>query len=151
MRKFLVVLDDSRECLNAMRFAAMRAARTGGGVQILSIIPPDEFQHWIGVGDIMRQEARERIEAHFEVFAKWMRDRQGVDPELVIREGEPVDQILAQIREDADVGVLVLGAGTEKSGPGPLVSQLSRTSGTLPVPITIVPGDLSKERLEAVT
>ena len=29
MRKFLVVLDDSRECLNAMRFAAMRAAHTG--------------------------------------------------------------------------------------------------------------------------
>lgn len=151
MRKFLVVLDDSRECLNAMRFAAMRAARTGGGVTILSIIPPDEFQHWIGVGDIMREEARERIEAHFEVFAKWMRDKQGVDPELVIREGEAVPEILAQIREDADIGVLVLGAGTDKSGPGPLVSQMSRTSGTLPVPITIVPGELSKERLEAVT
>ncbi|MEM0948817.1 MAG: universal stress protein, partial [Pseudomonadota bacterium] len=49
------------------------------------------------------------------------------------------------------VGVLVLGAGTDKKGPGPLVSQLSRASGDLPVPITIVPGELSKERLEAVT
>ena len=151
MRKFLVVLDDSRECLNAMRFAAMRAANTGGGVQVLSIIPPEEFQHWIGVGNIMREEARERIHAHFEVFAKWMRDRQGVDPELVIREGEAVPEILAQIKEYPDVGVLVLGAGHEKSGPGPLVTQLSRSSGTLPVPITIVPGELSKERLEAVT
>ena len=151
MRKFLVVLDDSRECLNAMRFAAMRAAHTGGGVQILSIIPPDEFQHWIGVGEIMREESRDRIKAHFEVFAKWMRDRQSVDPELVIREGEAVPEILAQIREDADIGVLVLGAGEDKSGPGPLVTQLSRASGSLPVPITIVPGELSKERLEAVT
>jgi nucleotide-binding universal stress UspA family protein len=150
MRKFLVVLDDSRECLNAMRFAAMRAAKTGGGVQILSIIPPDEFQHWIGVGDIMRQEARERIEAHFEVFAKWMRDRQGIDPELVIREGEPVPEILAQIRDDPQIGVLVLGAGVDKKGPGPLVAQLTRSSGTLPVPMTIVPGGLSKEGLEAV-
>jgi len=151
MRKFLVVLDDSRECLNAMRFAAMRAARTGGGVQILSVIPPEEFNHWIGVGDIMREEARERIVAHFEVFAKWMRDRQNVDPELVIREGEPVPEILAQIREDPEVGVLVLGAGSDKNGPGPLVSQLTRSAGALPVPITIVPGGLSKERLEAVT
>ncbi len=151
MRKFLVVLDDSRECLNAMRFAAMRAASTKGGVQILSVIPPDEFNHWIGVGDIMREEARERIHAHFEVFAKWMRDRQGIDPELVIREGEAVPEILAQIEEDAEIGVLVLGAGAEKNGPGPLVSQLSRAAGTLPVPITIVPGELSKERLEAVT
>ncbi|MDG1129235.1 universal stress protein [Seohaeicola saemankumensis] len=151
MRKFLVVLDDSRECLNAMRFAAMRAARTGGGVEILSVIPPEEFNHWIGVGDIMREEARERIHAHFEVFAKWMRDKQGVDPELVIREGEPVTEILAQISEDNDIGVLVLGAGTDKKGPGPLVTQLTRSAGSLAVPITIVPGDLSKERLEAIT
>ncbi|MEM9342927.1 MAG: universal stress protein [Pseudomonadota bacterium] len=151
MRKFLVVLDDSRECLNAMRFAAMRAANTGGGVQILSVIPPEEFNHWIGVGDIMREEARERIHAHFDVFAKWMHDKQGIDPELVIREGEPVPQILAQIEEDPEVGVLVLGAGNEKGGPGPLVSQLSKTAGNLPVPITVVPVDLSKERLESIT
>ena len=151
MRKFLVVLDDSRECLNAMRFAALRAAHTGAGVQILSVIPPEEFQHWIGVADLMREEARERIVAHFEVFAKWMRDRQGIDPELVIREGDPVAEILAQVREDTQIGVLVLGAGTDKSGPGPLVTQMSKNSGDLPIPITIVPGEMSKERLEAIT
>lgn len=151
MRKFLVVLDDTRECLNAMRFAAMRAAHTGGGVQILSIIPPDEFRTWIGIADLMRAEARERIEAHFEVFAKWMRDKQGINPELVVREGDPVAEILAQVRDDADIGVLVLGAGSDKSGPGPLVTQMSRNAGTLPIPITIVPGDMSKERLEAIT
>ena len=151
MRKFLVVLDDSRECLNAMRFAAMRAAKTGGGVQILAVIPPEEFNHWIGVGEIMREEARERIHAHFEVFAKWMRDRQNVDPDLVIREGEPVNEILRQIEEDGEVGVLVLGASAEKGGPGPIVTALSRSFGSLPVPLTIVPGELSKERLEAVS
>ena len=151
MRKFMVVLDDTRECLNAMRFAALRAAHTGGGVQILSIIPPEEFQHWMGVADLMRAEARERIEAHFEVFAKWMRDKLGVNPELVIREGDPVAEILSQVREDAEVGVLVLGAASDKTGPGPLVTQMSRNAGSLPIPITIVPGDMSKERLESIT
>ncbi|MGX9356876.1 universal stress protein [Roseobacteraceae bacterium S113] len=151
MRKFMVVLDDSQECLNAMRFAAMRAAHTGGGVEVLSIIPPDEFNHWVGVGEIMREEARERIHAHYEVFAKWMRDRQGVEPELVIREGEPVAEIMAQVQDDPEVGVLVLGAGTGKGGPGPLVTQLTKNAGSLPIPITIVPGDMSKERLEAIT
>ena len=151
MRKFLVVLDDSRECLNAMRFASMRAARTGGGVAVLAVIPPEEFNHWIGVGDLMREEARERIEAHFEVFAKWMRDKQGVDPELVIREGEAVAEIMAQLQDDPAIGVLVLGAASDKKGPGPLVTQLSRNAGGLPIPITVVPGDLSKERLEAIT
>jgi nucleotide-binding universal stress UspA family protein len=103
------------------------------------------------VGEVMREEARERIEVHFEVFAKWMRDRQNIDPELVIREGQPYDQIITHIRENPDVGVLVLGAGTGKKGPGPLVTQLTKTAGTLPIPITIVPGDLSKEKLEAIT
>jgi len=151
MRKFLVVLDDSRECLNAMRFASMRAAHTGAGVEILAVIPPEEFNHWIGVSDLMREEARERIHAHFEVFAKWMRDKQGIDPELVIREGEPVNEIMSQVQEDSEIGVLVLGAGIDKKGPGPLVTQLSKNSGTLTIPVTIVPGDLSKERLEAIT
>jgi nucleotide-binding universal stress UspA family protein len=151
MRKFLVVLDDSKECLNAMRFAAMRAAKTGGGVEVLSIIPPEEFNHWIGVGDLMRAEAKERIEVHFEVFAKWMRDRQGVNPSLVIREGEVVPEILAEISEDPEIGILVLGASTDKKGPGPIVTQLSKNAGSLPIPITVVPGDLSKERLEAIT
>lgn len=151
MRKFLVVLDDTKECLNAMRFAALRAEHTGGAVQVISIIPPEEFQHWMGVADLMRQEARDRIEAHFEVFAKWMRDRHSVNPELVIREGEPVTEILAQIRADPEVGILVLGAGTENAGPGPLVTQMSKNSGSLPVPITIVPGAMTKEQLEQVT
>ena len=151
MRKFLVILDDSRECLNAMRFAAMRAAKTGGGVEVLAVIPPEEFNHWIGVGDIMREEARERIIVHFEVFAKWMRDRQDIDAKLVIREGEPVPEILDQIKVDPKIGILVLGAGVENKGPGPLITELTKSTGTLPIPMTIVPGDLSKERLEALT
>ena len=151
MRKFLVVLDDSRECLNAMRFAALRAAHTGAGVTILSVIPPEEFQHWMGVADLMRAEARERIEAHFEVFAKWMRDKQGVNPDLVIREGDPVTEILKLVNDEPEIGVLVLGAGSDKSGPGPLVTQMSKSAGGLPIPITIVPGEMSKERLERIT
>ena len=147
MRKFLVVLDNSSECLNAMRFAAMRAQNTGGGVEILAVIPPEEFNHWIGVGEIMREEARERIEAHFEVFAKWMREKHNVDPELVVREGEVVPEILAQVREDPEVGVLVLGAGNDN----PIINQLVRAASTLPVPMTIVPGEMSKERLSEIT
>jgi len=151
MRKFMVVLDDSRECLNAMRYATLRAAHTGAGVVILSVIPPEEFQHWIGVADLMRAEARERIEAHFEVFAKWMRDKHGVHPELVVREGEPAAEVLAQIKDDPQIGILVLGASNDKAGPGPLVTYLSRNSAALPCPLTIVPGEMSKERLEAIT
>lgn len=151
MRKFLVVLDDSKECLNAMRFAAMRASKTGGGVMVLSVIAPGEIQHGLGVAEVMRAEARERIEAHFEVFAKWMRDRHQVYPELVIREGEVTAEITAQIAEDEEIGVLVLGASGDKPASGPVVANILRNLGSLPCPVTIVPGDLAKERLERIT
>ncbi|WP_062762413.1 universal stress protein [Falsirhodobacter sp. alg1] len=151
MRKFLVVLDDSRECLNAMRYTAYRAAHTGAGIVVLAVISQDELQHFMGVADVMRAEARERIEAHFEVFAKWMRDKQGVDPQLIVREGDAGQEILNLVAEDPQIGILVLGASIEKGGPGPLVTHMTRNAGTLPIPVTIVPGDMSKERLEAIT
>ena len=152
MRKFLVLLDDSRECLNAMRFAAMRAAKSqGAAVVILSVIPAEEIQHGFGVADVMRAEARERIEAHFEVFAKWMRSRPGVEPELVIREGDAAEELLAQITEDGEIGVVVLGLSSDKSSTNPVLTRLMRDPTALPCAISLVPGDLSKERLEAIT
>ena len=152
LRKFLVVMDNSPEFLNALRFAAIRASKTGGAVEILGIIGPEEFQHWLGVGEAMRSEARERIEAHFEIFSKWMVEKEGVEPELVIREGEKVTEILAQIKEDPEVGILVLGANPSGEGPGPLVSQLvGSQGGVLPVPVTIVPGSMTKEAIIAVS
>ncbi|TWI31089.1 universal stress protein [Paracoccus sulfuroxidans] len=151
MRKALVVLDDTRECLNAIRFAAMRAAKTGGGVQVLAVIPAGEIQHGMGVAEVMRAEAYERIEAHFEVFAKWMRDRPKVEPELVVREGDPGTELLAQINDDPDIGIVVLAASSESAGPGPLVTRMLREMSNLSCPVTIVPGDISRERLEQIT
>jgi len=152
MRKFLVVMDDSPEFLNALRYAAIRAKKTGGGVEILGIIAPEEFQHWIGVGEAMRMEARDRIEEHFEVFKKWMVTKEGIEPELAIREGEKVAEVLAQIKEDPEVGLLVLGAGATGDGPGPLVTQLvARQSGDMCVPIVVVPGALTKADIIAIS
>ncbi|MDB5710539.1 MAG: universal stress protein, partial [Sphingomonas bacterium] len=42
MRIYLVVVDDSPESQIALRFAARRAVKTGGGVEILALIPPSE-------------------------------------------------------------------------------------------------------------
>ena len=150
MRKFLMVVDETPECMNAMRFAARRAEKTGGGVTMLYIIEPDEFQHWIGVAEVMRSEAREAAEARLLQLADEMRELAGVVPSFVIREGKKVEEMLGTIKEDPDIGVLVLGAG-EGEGPGPLVSALVTKMGhRLPIPVTVVPGGLSMERIDTV-
>ena len=152
MRKFLVVMDDSPEFVNALRFAAIRASKTGGQVEILGIITPEEFQHWLGVAEQMKYEAKERIKEHFKIFSEIIEKEEGIIPELVIREGDKVTEVLAQVQEDPEVGIIVLGAGISSEGPGPLVTQLvARQGGTLPVPVTIVPGSLTKESIISVS
>jgi len=150
LRKFLVVIDETPECMNAIRFAARRAHKTGGGLQMLFVIRPEEFQHWLGVGDLMRHEAREAAEQRFHEVAGPVQENVGIVPEFVIREGEAVEQVLAQIKEDPEVGVLVLGAGVD-NGPGPLVSYLvGKMAGSMSVPVTVVPGALSREQVIAL-
>lgn len=150
MRKFLVLLDDSHESLNAMRFAAMRASKSGGAVLVLAVIPAAEIQHGFGVADVMRAEAQERIEAHFEVFAKWMRARPKVEPELIVREGDPPEELIRVLQEDPEIGIVAIGLNSEKSNQNPILTRLMRET-SLPCPITIVPSDLSKERLDEIT
>jgi nucleotide-binding universal stress UspA family protein len=152
MRKFLIILDDTPEMLNAMRFAAIRASKTGGGVEMLAVISPEEFQHFMGVAEVMRAEAREKIEAHFEVFKDRMERREGVTPTLAIREGDPVEEVIRHVKADPEIGVLVLGASTDKGGPGPIVSALTgRRVAEMGVPITIVPGSMTKEQIIATS
>lgn len=150
-RKFLVVLDQTPECLKALRFAALRAGRTDGVVEMLSIITPDEFQHWKTVADTMRAEAIAEAEARMAALAEEVKALSGADPSITIREGAKREQVLSHLEENADICVLVLGAGDDSDGPGPLVSALAGgLSGRLSVPITIVPGHMTLQQIDDV-
>jgi len=150
-RKFLVVIDDTPECLVALSYAARRAEHTSGALVLLYVIEPEAPQSFLGVEDIMRAEAREQAQATLAKFAARVRDVVNLDPELVIREGKPADEVRALIESDEDIAILVLAAGESSEGPGPLVTGIAgRGSGTFPVPITIVPGTLSEEQIDAI-
>ena len=152
MRKFLILLDDTPEMLNAMRYAALRASKTSGSVEMLAVISPEEFQHFLGVADVMRAEAHEKVEAHFQIFKDRMEKHEGITPRLAIREGDKVDALIEHIKSDPEIAVLVLGAGIDKAGPGPLVSALTgRRMADLRVPITIVPGSMTKDDIVAAS
>lgn len=150
-RKLLVVIDDTPECERAVYYAGRRAERTAGGLTMLYVINPSEFQHWIGVETIMRAEAEHEARRVLGEFAEKAREGLGIEPELVIREGARPEQVRGLIEEDKDIAILVLAAGTGKEGPGPLVTSIAAgSSGSFPVPITIVPGDLTDEEIEAL-
>ncbi len=150
-RKFLVVIDDTPECLIALSFAARRAAHTSGAIVLLSVIEPEGPQGFAGVEDIIRAEAREQAQTILAKFAARARDLANLDPEMVIREGKRSEEIRNLIESDEDIAILVLAAAQSSEGPGPLVTAIAgRGSATFPVPITIVPGTLTEEQLDAI-
>ena len=150
--KFLVVVDDTPECDRAIYFASRRCVRIGGTVIMCRVIgTKDRNQQWLGVADIMRQEAHEEARTVLAQAAARARNIAGLSVEQVIREGEVADEILKLIEEDDDIALLILAAGTGKEGPGPLVTALSKTAGTYPIPVAIVPGQLSDDELDAMT
>ena len=150
--KFLVVVDDTPECDRAIYYASRRCARIGAKVLMCRVIQTqDRNQQWLGVADIMRQEAQEEARTVLAQAAARARSIGGIVPEQVIREGDTTQQVLALIEEDQDIVALVLAAASGKEGPGPLVSGLSKTIGTFPIPLAIVPGHLTDQEIDALS
>ncbi len=150
--KFLVIVDETPECDRAVYYASRRASRGSAGVVMLRVIATeDRNQQWLGVADIMRAEAHEEANAALDRSAARANGVAGITPERVIREGDVAEQILALIDEDEDIAALVLAAAAGKDGPGPLVANLSKTAGSFPIPVAIVPAHLTDEDLDAMS
>jgi nucleotide-binding universal stress UspA family protein len=150
-RIFLVVVDKSPEMPVALYYASRRARRTGGHVALLHVSPPPETHGLRAVEDLMRDEQRQEAELLVLRLAKEVQDHTGTMPVLYMREGKSRDELLALIDEEPTISVLVLAAATGPEGPGPLISYLSRAAGKLRIPVTLVPGSLTREQLDAIT
>jgi len=151
-RVFLCVVDETEELWPALRFACRRANRRGARIGLFCVVEPAEFQHWLAIGELMREERREEAEETIQLVATAVQKQTGKMPVLYIREGDVNDELLALIEEEKNIVLLILGAATGPDGPGPLVSYLvQKKAGGLRVPITIVPGNLSNDEIDALT
>jgi len=151
-RVFLVVVDETEELQIAVHYAARRAAHTGGRVALLYVIEPSELQTWAAIEDLAREEQREEAEQLMQRLCEEILPIAGSMPIVYIREGPRRDELLALINEDPSISILVLAAGTGPEGPGPLISYLAgKPAARLRIPITIVPGSLTMEQLDAVS
>jgi nucleotide-binding universal stress UspA family protein len=151
-RVFLVVVDETEEMKVALRFACQRARRTGGRVALLYVIEPAEFQHWMAVEDLMREEARSEGEQLLQRLAAQVNELVGTIPVLYVREGKVRDELFKLLDEEPRISILVLGANTGSRGPGPLVSALTGNMiGKLRIPVTVVPGNLADDEIDSVS
>lgn len=153
-RKFLLVVDDSEEVEAAIFYAAARVARSVGSLVMLYVIEPQDYQHWMGVKQVQLEEETAKAKALFRLYRRKLNQRgfEAVESEELICEGAKADTIRKVIAEDEDIAILVLGAAANSKGPGPLVSSLAAGSsaGMFPIPVTIVPGNLTLEDIDAL-
>ncbi len=150
-RTYLVVLDGSAEARVALRFAARRAAKTQGRVEMLAIVEPAEFVQWGGVQDALEEEARLGAEALLHQAAGEIVEELGVKPEITIRQGDPVGAVRALLEQRPGTAALVLGARAV-GGPGTLVAYFAGAeAGLLPCPVMIVPGSLDDAALDRLS
>ena len=84
---FLVCVAHDDHSAVATRFAAMRAQNSGGGVALLHVTQPPEFQHWAAVGERMREETQEEAQALLDELAGEVDALLGPKPALHLREG----------------------------------------------------------------
>ena len=149
--QILVVVDNSEEMHQALKYACSYARLAGGKVCLYACVEPAEFEYWAGVGELMRAEAREQVEASMATHADYAKRLTGEIPILYVREGEVGDELLELIAEEEGISLLVLGANTESDSAGPIVTfMMSKGAARCRVPISVVPGNLSDEQIDAL-
>ena len=150
-RTYLVVINDSPESRVALRFAARRAAKTKGNVEVLAVVQPQDFVQWGGVQAAIEEEQRLRIEASVTASVGEIVDAAGIKPEIVVMAGDPVTVVRGYVGTREDIAALVLGAAPAGK-PGALVADFTgNDAGKLPCPLMIIPGSLSDEQLELLS
>ena len=150
MRIYLAVIDETEEARAALRFASRRAAKTGGAVQILALVPKQDFSAFGAIQATMEDEARDRAEAIATSAAGSLFSESGKMPKIAVRTGAGQEVIRDYLAENSEIAALVLGAAPE-GNPGPLVSHFAANVGALPCPLFIVPGALSDEELDRLS
>jgi nucleotide-binding universal stress UspA family protein len=150
-RTYLVVIDDSEEARVALRFAARRAAKTGGRIEVLAVVEPQDFVQWGGVQAAIEEEQRLRIEGVVSASVGEILDEAGIEAKIIVREGEPVKAVRDYVGTRDEFAALVLGAAPS-GDPGPLVANFcGNDAGKLPCPVMLIPGSISDERLEQLS
>jgi len=150
-RTYLVVVDDSAEARVALRFSARRAAKTGGGIEVLGIVEPQDFVQFGGVQAAIEEEQKLRIQGVVSSAIGELLDESGIEANIIIRQGEVVRTVRDYLADREDIAALVLGAAPSGS-PGPLVASFAgNDAGKLPCPVMIIPGSLDEDRLEQLS
>jgi hypothetical protein len=147
LRTFLVIIDESEEATAALRYAAQRAAKVGGAVHLLALVPQQNFSAFGAVQATIEAEARDRAEMLAHGVAGNLLAESGIMPTISVKIGQGQRIVSEFLADHTEVAALVLGAA-KGAAPGPLVTHFSSAAGTLPCPLYVIPADYDETAKE---
>ena len=149
---FLVILDDTPEMYNALRYAAQRSARSNGRVAILYTFDTLEFSHWKAVEDIAEAESREEAESKIKEYENFILKFTDKKPKKFIMKGDRVECIIKFLEANNFISNFVLAASEKSSSSDSLISSFTgKNRSKIRVPLTILPSSLSEEEIDKLS
>ena len=140
---YLVVADESEEFQIALKYAARMANANKCRVGVFYVMENQEFTHWGNIEKRMRDEQRAAAEKTLNIACLALEDVLETMPVIYLVEGGKLDSLSDAIEQDENISMLILGGGTQGSGPGPLVSHFTgKGLSKLRVPVIVVPDHL---------
>lgn len=149
--KYLICVDSREESRVCLKLGCMKAKTRGGGVILLHVITPADFQTLGAVADRMREERKAEGDQLLKRLSDEAATAYGVAPSAVLREGEIGEEIIEVAKQDGNVIMVVIGTAHHTSGRGSLASWLAGQLGSkLLTPLLMVPGNLTDEQLQSL-
>ena len=150
-KKFLVVIDDSKELKNAIHFAAQRAKNTDGALSMLYVVNHAINAQWSKVEHLIEQEETSEAKKICRNWAQLIKNKFNIDTEIIIKLGNRKDEILKLLKEDKNIRFLVLATSGDGENPGPIIkSLLSSKMRDLSIPIVLVPGSMNEKDINLI-
>jgi nucleotide-binding universal stress UspA family protein len=151
LKKYLVVVDESQELENAIYFAASRAQKLNRSISLLYVIDHAINAQWSKIENLIEQEATSDAKKICRKWAQKIKDRFGIECEIILKLGNRVDEILKLLREDKTIRFLILASASESEDPGPIIKALiGKKNKELSIPIVIVPGSMSEKDIDLI-
>ncbi|WP_375621519.1 MULTISPECIES: universal stress protein [unclassified Bartonella] len=149
-KKNLVIIDETPECRRAVAFAAQHAQNTSRTLVLLCVVDSAEFQHFLGVNNVMRTESKQSAHKILGDIASEVRTTHALETEIVVREGKKIDEISKLIDEDKRIALIVLAASGHTEGPGPLVQLIGNKGTAFSIPVIVIPSNLADEDIRSI-
>ena len=140
----LICVDESNEFSAAMSYACTHAQKNKSGPILLYVIEEENFRHWKGVENIMREEQKDQAKEILNKYLADIKKSYSFNVKTLIKRGEKLDVILKTLNNKRlKIRNLILGLAIDKPENNKIISSLTgNLRKQLSLPITIVPGNL---------